>query len=90
MRRMGLSWPITARLWREPVSCQPGVLTPVQAVAGAAILGARTLAPIHYGISGMDNHAEVDDRFGRPRKAAGDRAVAVQVVEPGAWLKWPA
>lgn len=76
--------------WREPVSGQPGVLTPEQAVAAAAILGARTLVPIHYGISGMDNYAEVDDPLGRLRKAAGDRAVAVQVVEPGAWLTWPA
>ena len=63
---------------------------PVMADHCKPLAQSRTLAPIHYGISGMDNYAEVDDPLGRLRKAAGDCAVAVQVVEPGAWLTWPA
>lgn len=76
--------------WREPASGQPGVLTPEQAVAAAIILGARVLVPIHYGITGMDKYMEVDHPLDRLRKAAHDRAISLQVVQPGAWLTWPA
>lgn len=75
--------------WREPVSGQPGVLTPEQAVAAAVILGARVLVPIHYGISGMDKYVEVDDPLGRVRQAARERHVPLQIMEPGTWLQWP-
>ena len=75
--------------WREPVSGQPGVLTPEQAVAAAVILGARVLVPIHYGVSGMDKYVEVEDPLGRVRRAAREREDALQVLEPGAWLEWP-
>ena len=75
--------------WREPVSGQPGVLTPKQAVAAAVILGARVLVPIHYGISGMDKYVEVDDPLGRVRQAARERHVPLQIMEPGTWLQWP-
>jgi len=75
--------------WREPVIGQPGVLTPEQAVAAAVILGARVLVPIHYGISGMDKYVEVDDPLGRARRAARERDVPLQIMEPGTWLQWP-
>lgn len=75
--------------WREPVSGQPGVLTPEQAVAAAVILGANVLVPIHYGISGMDKYVEVDDPLGRVRQAARERDVHLQIMEPGTWLQWP-
>lgn len=56
------------------VSGQPGVLTPEQAVATAAILGPRRLVPIHYGVSGIaEEYVEVADPIGRLRKAAQDK-----------------
>ncbi len=76
--------------WRKPVSGQPGVLTPEQAVAAATILGARTLVPIHYGVSGMAEYVEVDQALDRLREAARGRALAVQVVAPGGWVDWEA
>ncbi len=75
--------------WRQPVSGQPGVLTPEQAVAAATILGAHTLVPIHYGITGMDEYVEVADPIAELRRAARQRAVTVQAVAPGAWVEWP-
>lgn len=76
--------------WRKPVSGQPGVLTPEQAVAAATILGARCLVPIHYGISGLAEYVEVEDPIGRLRAAARGGAVHVQPVAPGAWVDLPA
>lgn len=74
--------------WRKPVSGQPGVLTPEQAVAAATILGARTLVPIHYGISGMDDYVEVEDAIGRLRHALRGQAIDLQLLAPGDWLAW--
>lgn len=74
--------------WRQPVSGQPGVLTPEQAVAAATILGARTLVPIHYGITGMKEYVEADDAPGRLREAAHERSMDVQQVAPGDWVAW--
>ncbi len=75
--------------WRKPVSGQPGVLTPEQAVAAADILGARRLVPIHYGISGMDDeYLEVDDPMGRLRTAARGKSMAIYPAAPGAWVDW--
>jgi len=74
--------------WRQPVSGQPGVLTPEQAVAAATILGARTLVPIHYGITGMKVYTEVDQPLARLREAAAEKSVAVQAVAPGDWVEW--
>jgi len=74
--------------WRKPVSGQPGVLTPEQAVAAATILGARRLIPIHYGVTGMAEYVEVDDPIGRLRKAARDTPVDVRALAPGEWVDW--
>lgn len=74
--------------WRQPVSGQPGVLTPEQAVAAASILGARTLVPIHYGVSGVKEYVEVANPLHELRKAARERAITVQAVAPGAWVEW--
>ncbi|GAA5068976.1 MBL fold metallo-hydrolase [Lysobacter panacisoli] len=74
--------------WRKPVSGQPGVLTPEQAVAAANILGARRLVPIHYGVSGMAEYVEVEDPIGRLRAAARGTSVQVQPITPGDWLAW--
>lgn len=74
--------------WRKPVSGQPGVLTPEQAMAAATILGARRLVPIHYGVSGMEEYVEVEDPIEQLRKAARETRVGIQVVAPGAWVDW--
>jgi L-ascorbate metabolism protein UlaG (beta-lactamase superfamily) len=74
--------------WRKPVSGQPGVLTPEQALAAATVLGARQLVPIHYGVLGMAEYVEVDDPIGRLRALARDQQVELQVLEPGAWFDW--
>jgi len=74
--------------FREPVSGQPGVLTPEQAVAAATILGARRVIPIHYGISGMEKYVEVEDPIGQLRKAAREKSIDLQPLAPGAWVDW--
>ncbi len=74
--------------WRTPVSGQPGVLTPEQAIAAATVLGARSVVPIHYGISGVDAYQEVDDPLGALVRAARATAIEVQSVPPGAWVAW--
>lgn len=74
--------------WRKPISGQPGVLTPEQAVAAAAILGARTLVPIHYGITGMEEYVEVEEPITRLRMIARERSIKLQPIRPGAWVEW--
>ncbi|TQD46634.1 MBL fold metallo-hydrolase, partial [Marilutibacter aestuarii] len=74
--------------WRKPVSGQPGVLTPEQAVAAATVLGARRLVPIHYGVSGMEAYVEVADPIGGLRRALRGRATRLQVLAPGDWIDW--
>ncbi|NUO76578.1 MAG: MBL fold metallo-hydrolase [Lysobacter sp.] len=74
--------------WRKPVSGQPGVLTPEQAVAAATILGARRVVPIHYGVSGPEEYVEVDDPIGRLRAAARGRELRIHALAPGEWLDW--
>ncbi|KRF00539.1 Zn-dependent hydrolase [Frateuria sp. Soil773] len=76
--------------WRKPVSGQPGVLTPEQAVAAADILGARRLVPIHYGISGMDDYVEAGHSIERLRAAARAKSVTIQPMAPGEWMDWDA
>ncbi|MGJ4729418.1 MBL fold metallo-hydrolase [Luteimonas sp. SDU101] len=76
--------------WRKPVSDQPGVLTPDQAVSAAAVIGARLLVPIHYGVSGMKEYVEVDDPIGELRRVARERSIKVQVLAPGEWVDWRA
>lgn len=74
--------------WRKPVSGQPGVLTPEQAVAAATILGARRLVPIHYGVSGIAEYIEVEDPIGRVRRAMEGRDLELVLLAPGNWLDW--
>ncbi|MBD9467738.1 MBL fold metallo-hydrolase [Pseudoxanthomonas sp. PXM01] len=74
--------------WRKPVSDQPGVLTPEQAVAAADILGARILVPIHYGVTGMKEYVEVSDPIGELHRAARKRSIHIQELAPGEWMEW--
>jgi L-ascorbate metabolism protein UlaG (beta-lactamase superfamily) len=74
--------------WRKPVSGLEGVLTPEQAVAAAAILGARRLVPIHYGVSASEEYTEVEDPIERLGKAARGKSVVIDALAPGAWVDW--
>lgn len=74
--------------WRKPVSGQPGVLTPEQAVAAATILRARRLVPIHYGVSGIPEYIEVEDAVGRVKRAVQGRDLELALLAPGEWLDW--
>ncbi|RDZ28924.1 MBL fold metallo-hydrolase [Lysobacter silvisoli] len=74
--------------WRKPVSGQPGVLTPEQAVAAAVILGARCLVPIHYGVAGATDYEEIEDPLGRLRAAARGKGLRIRALAPGEWLDW--
>lgn len=75
--------------WRKPVSGQPGVLTPEQAIAAATVLGARSIVPIHYGISGIAEYQEVEAPLRTLGVQARTSTLTVQPVEPGAWVAWP-
>lgn len=76
--------------WRKPVSDVPAVMTAEQAVAAAAVIGARRIVPIHYGVAGADGYAE-DPHAERELLAhAARRGIAVQILRPGAWLDWNA
>lgn len=75
--------------WRQPASEMPGVMTPEQAVAAAVILGARTLVPIHYGVSGADGYAEQPDALAAATAEARRRGVSLTAVPAGGWLDWP-
>jgi L-ascorbate metabolism protein UlaG (beta-lactamase superfamily) len=74
--------------WRKPVSDVPAVLTPEQAVAAAVVLGARLLVPIHYGVTGAEGYAEQPDVEPRLATEAARRGVAIQIVQPGEWVRW--
>jgi L-ascorbate metabolism protein UlaG (beta-lactamase superfamily) len=76
--------------WRKPISGQPGVLTPEQAVAAATILGARRLIPIHYGVSGLAEYVEVLDPISGLQAAARGKSVQIQPLQPGKWVDWSA
>ncbi len=82
--------PINGALFldRKPPSGIPAVMTPDQAVAAAAVLGARLIVPIHYGVVGDETYAEVAGAEAALLKAAGRRGVGVEIVKPGDWLSW--
>jgi len=76
--------------WRKPVSDIPAVLTPEQAVAAAAVIGARLIVPIHYGIKASDDYREVESAERLLKAAAGARGVGVEIVPSGGWVTWKA
>jgi L-ascorbate metabolism protein UlaG (beta-lactamase superfamily) len=76
-------------LTRVPPSGVPASLTPEQAVAAAHILGARILCPIHYGDNAPPDYVEAPDAEGRVLKAARERNVTVQIVQPGGAVQLP-
>lgn len=74
--------------WRQPATDEPAVLTPKQAVAAAAILGAERIVPIHYGVVGADGYSEVPDPLGALHAASRPGGSSVTVLKPGEWLNW--
>jgi L-ascorbate metabolism protein UlaG (beta-lactamase superfamily) len=60
-------------------------LTPRHAVAAAQLLRARTLVPIHYGLSDAEYH-EHPNALGELRAAAAEASVDVRIVDEGEWL----
>jgi L-ascorbate metabolism protein UlaG (beta-lactamase superfamily) len=74
--------------WRKPESGVPAVLTPEQAAAAGAILGARLIVPIHYGVVGAEAYTEVSGAEAALLEAAARRGIRVEIREPGEWLKW--
>jgi L-ascorbate metabolism protein UlaG (beta-lactamase superfamily) len=75
--------------WRQPAAELPSVLTAEQAVAAALILGARSLIPIHYGVSGAQGYAEEPDAPARVVAEGRRRGVDVQLIPPGVAVRWP-
>ncbi len=74
--------------WRKPVAGVPSVMTPEQAVAAAAVVEARLLVPIHYGLVEAESYNEVPGAEAALLEAARRRGVDVEIVRPGEWLTW--
>ena len=64
---------------------EPRTLTPRQSAAASRQLGARSLVPIHYGVSGATyrEHANAIEEL---RASCAGAPFALRVVEEGAWL----
>lgn len=77
-----------AQMAGEPATESPRVQTPLQAIDAAALLRARILVPIHYGLNDPPNYTEVDDPLAKPQKIAARRGQAVQHLLPGQSLRW--
>jgi L-ascorbate metabolism protein UlaG (beta-lactamase superfamily) len=76
--------------WRKPVSDIAAVMTAEQAVAAAAVVGARLVVPIHYGVVGAEGYAEDLHAEQDLRAFARKRHIGVEVVKPGDWVEWRA
>jgi L-ascorbate metabolism protein UlaG (beta-lactamase superfamily) len=74
--------------WRQPVSEVSAVMTPEQAVAAAAVLGARRLVPIHYGMSASKEYTELPDLEPRLLSEGTRRSIDIRILKPGDWLSW--
>lgn len=74
--------------FREPASDIPAVLTPEQAIAAAVVLDAKLVVPIHYGVQGAENYAEIDQPLALLREAAARRGVRISALAPGEWVNW--
>jgi L-ascorbate metabolism protein UlaG (beta-lactamase superfamily) len=63
----------------------PATMTPAQAVAAAALLQARLLVPIHYGVSSAD-YREAADAAREAAAIASTKGVPVRIVAEGDWV----
>lgn len=71
-----LGWPLT--------------MTPEQAIANAALLRAKILVPIHYGLRNLPFYIEREDAIEVLHRLASQAGVAVQEVKSRAWVRWAA
>jgi L-ascorbate metabolism protein UlaG (beta-lactamase superfamily) len=76
--------------WRKPLSDVAAVMTPQQAIGAAAVIGARLVVPIHYGVAPSAEYLEMTDVEAELIKAARTRGIGVEIVVPGAWVTWKA
>jgi L-ascorbate metabolism protein UlaG (beta-lactamase superfamily) len=68
----------------QPPSGVPAVLTPSQAAAAAAVLGAREATPIHYGtFNKAPGYISVPDAVNEFLVEAGRRGIAAHELHPG-------
>jgi L-ascorbate metabolism protein UlaG (beta-lactamase superfamily) len=77
-----------AQMAREPATESPGVQTPLQAIDAAALLRARVLVPIHFGLNDPPYYIEVEDPLGTLKQHAARRGQAIQHLKPGEMLRW--
>ncbi len=75
-----------AKVTRDPMPETPAVLTPVQAVDAALLLGAKLLVPIHFGWRDPGQYEEVDRPLETLKAVAERRGQAVKHLSPGAVL----
>ncbi|HEX2191497.1 MAG TPA: MBL fold metallo-hydrolase [Longimicrobiaceae bacterium] len=69
-----------------PPSGIPAAMSPEQAAAAAALVGARAVCPIHHGTFHCPPaYAETDHPLERLRAAAAARGVEVLALAPGEW-----
>lgn len=64
---------------------EPRTLTPRQAAVAARLLGARSLVPIHYGISDA-TYREHTNALEELRSASAGAPFTLRIVEQGSWL----
>ncbi|WP_197380200.1 MBL fold metallo-hydrolase [Mycolicibacterium mengxianglii] len=67
----------------QPASPLPAVLTPEQAAQAAAILGAKTVVPIHFGVHQPPVYVEESNAVDRLVEAAAGLAIHVAPLAPG-------
>ena len=66
----------------------PADLTAEQAAAAGKLLGARAVCPIHYGTFNAPQYRELNDAEQTFLAAARQRELAVQIVQPGSFIRW--
>lgn len=66
----------------------PADMTAEQAAAAGKLLGARTVCPIHYGTFNAPQYCELTDAEQTFLIAARQRELAVQIVQPGSFIRW--
>jgi len=74
--------------WRKPVTDVAAVMTAEQAVAAAAVIGARLIVPIHYGVVGAEGYAEDPHAEEELRSFGQKRRIGVEILKPGTWVEW--
>jgi len=76
--------------WRKPITDVAAVMTAEQAVAAAAVIGARLIVPIHYGVVGAEGYAEDRHAEEELRSCGNKRHVDIEILKPGGWVEWHA